>query len=91
MIGTKPCQMSKRGKIAVVAIVAAVSLGGLAPSASARRTIGENAAIAAQRLDRGSARLVENVRRRVERDVLQAGQEIERTGHFLERNLTPPR
>lgn len=85
--------MSIKMKVAVAALIAALSVGGLAPAASARRTVAEQMGIAAERMKTGVNRIERNVGREVydvtqfvERDVER---EVLGLGLFLERTLNP--
>lgn len=72
--------MSNKAKLTVAAVIAAISVGGLAPAASARTTIYTQVErIQYRLLDRGVNRLVGNVGENVERTSLGTGEAIERT------------
>ncbi len=93
--------MSKKAKVGVVCLVALFALGGLAPAASARKTIGQQMGTAVERMETGvnrvEDRLVGNVedevacevrwiRRFVDRDLER---EILELGLWLERYFSP--
>lgn len=93
--------MSKRAKVGVVCLVAVFAVGGLAPAASARKTIGEQMGTAVQRMetavDRVEDRLVGNVEDEVECELLWVRRFVQRDmereilelGLWMERYFSP--
>lgn len=95
--------MSNKAKATIVALIAAFAVGGIAPAASARKTIGEQMGTAVQRMetgvDRVEDRTVGNVRREIRRELqgvhrfvqYDLEREILYLGLWLERTLSPRR
>lgn len=93
--------MSTKTKVTIVALMATFALGGLAPAASARKTIGEQMGTAVQRMetavDRVEERTVGNVRQEVRQELRDVNRfvqydmqrEILELGAWVERTLNP--